>query len=174
MRDFLKGDVSITAESVARSLQRINHALEYRAAVVASSPEELLKKLEIVTGTGGVSSDADIYTSFSITGTNSGADTGADTGAANQGDIQQAPEEGNLRLLAQYWAAGKDIDLRQLYKGPEFPFTPLPGYVFDYESDDESDDEFTDISEDELYLRIFERVSRGELSKNQFIDFIMT
>ena len=173
MQHFLKSDI-FNAEAIAWSLQRINHALEYRTAVVASSVEELLKKLKNITGGGEITADADIYTSVTK--------TGPDTVAVNQAIIQQALEEVNLRLLAQYWAAGEDIDLLELYRGPELSFVPLPGYAFDYgsgdefndESDNEHNGEFDDESDDKFYLRIFERVSKGELSEKQFNDLILT
>ncbi|TCS93644.1 beta-ketoacyl synthase N-terminal-like domain-containing protein [Hazenella coriacea] len=123
MRVFLKNDASIQIGDVARSLQKLNHGLENRVAIIASSIHELIEKLAIFQKSKSSAEYLGIYTTL---------DRQSNFASPDAQAIQQLLEEKDLQSLANRWVAGERIDFRPLYKDLKDSQIVLPTYAFDH------------------------------------------
>ncbi len=167
MQDFLEDNPAIGMEDVARSLQNINHALGDRAAIIASSNQELREKLQFLQEARRSVVDSDIYTSL---------DAYSNPNSSSL-SIQHAIKTGDIRQLAQFWVTGASIDFRILSGDSEHPRIALPGYAFDHNMTFNFDNsaihaDITDF-DDEFYQNLVEKIATGELSENQIEKIIM-
>ena len=180
IKTYVAQNPAIALRDIELRLQKINHNLENRAAIIAISSADLLKKLDLLLEGRVNLAATDIYLSFD-------AKSNEDSGET----IQQVLERKDLRQLAEYWVAGTDIDFRQLYENYDTPWIDLPKYAFDhniefnfsnYESlmDNEPRNDYNLLPEvyeyDETYLkdhtvydeRVLIGVTHGSLAINAF------
>ncbi|GER89948.1 hypothetical protein KDW_41100 [Dictyobacter vulcani] len=125
MRIFLRKNPFLDMGDIARSLQKLNHGLEHRVAILSSSIDDLIVKLDTVqTASTGVQ-ECDIYTSFDHTSSH--------VDVTDAFTILQLLEKKNLRQVARHWVAGARIDFKPLYKIQGTAWVDLPHYVFDHQ-----------------------------------------
>lgn len=165
MQNVLKENPSITEESVAWSLQKMNHGLEHRAAILASSNNELSEKLGLLQKARTSFVDSNISLSWDQKFNK--------PPSTDPSIIQEAIEKKELRELARYWTAGAAIDFTQLQEGPKSPWIPLPKYAFEHSirfdfnsNNDPMNDDITQ-PDDEFYRSLLEKISKGEVSDEQ-------
>jgi amino acid adenylation domain-containing protein len=169
IQDFLANNPSIALGDMAHTLHKINHHLEHRAALLASSSQELIEKLNLLRETNKTLEDSGIYISL---------DQESKTACLDASSIQQDLVNKDLRQLARYWVTGAVIDFRQLVEDTETSWVDLPKYAFDHNVKfDFSQDKSALNSEtaefaDEYSLDIVKRIFQGELSENQFKDLM--
>ncbi len=111
MIDFLKANRAKALVDIAYSLEKINHDLEHRVAIVASTSEEAVEKLEIFMRSKLGVPELNIYTSF---------------------DPQEGHSSTNLPQLANDWVRGRKVDCKPLYEGKALDWVNLPTYAFDH------------------------------------------
>jgi len=162
---FLRENTSLAEESVAWSLQKMNHDLEHRAAILASSISELTEKLNWLQTTRMSSADSNIYISL-------------DQKSNQKASIlQEAIAKKDLSKLAQHWVTRATINFTQLNEDAKSPPISLPKYAFEhhiafnFNGDDSLSDETTQF-DDEFYRSLSEKISKGELSESQFINLM--
>ncbi len=163
MYDFLQQNSNFTIEQVARSLQKINHNLEYRTAIIASSIHELVEKLVIFLREKENIKDSTIYISL---------DPKSNTNVFDEAQIQQALEQEKIRDLAQYWIDGAAIEFKQGNEDVKIPWISLPKYAFEHNHKFSFNNDFiTDKkpahSVDTFYLNLVKSIARGEISEDQ-------
>lgn len=117
---FIRQNPSIDVNVISRSLQKINHGLEHRVALVAFTRNEVLEKLTAVGRKKQSSLELNIYTSLDIK-----------QPAIHNNDLSL--EEMTLPHLAHHWVAGALVDFNTLVQ-ESFSWCELPGYVFDHHS----------------------------------------
>jgi acyl transferase domain-containing protein/acyl carrier protein len=122
MRDYLLKNESLAIGAVEQSLHKINHNLERRVALVVASLLELLEKITQLQEAEELA-DTGIYIAKDLMFNDCRIDPTS---------VQKALEKRDLRQLAQYWAAGADIDFKQLHDY-EIPALKLPKYAFEHE-----------------------------------------
>jgi polyketide synthase PksN len=163
MQEVLKNNLFEIVD-VARSLQKNNHNLENRVAIIASSISELLEKIDIFQKTGESAIVLNIYSSLHHR---------PDGNAMNSSVLQQALEKKDLRQLANYWIAGATIDFRQLNEKTKAPCVDLPKYVFEHDIEFDYNNYISIINKpktelgDDFYLNLSEKISQGELSEDE-------
>lgn len=166
LQEFLQTNRTVLIRDVAGNLQKLNHDLEYKAAIVVSSVEELIEKIVILQRTGESSPAQNIY----ISSPRSNADFPSIS-------IEQALQEKDLIQLALHWLAGAAVDFKQLIKESKTNWLGLPKYPFSHEIDFS----FTDLSvnnkiaqfEDEFFLRLSEKIANGELSEDEVEQILL-
>jgi polyketide synthase PksN len=163
MYDFLQNNPNITIKQIARSLQKINHNLEYRAAIIASSIHDLLEKLDIVLREMEIVTDFNIYISL---------DPKSNGTILDESIIQQALEKENLRELAQYWIDGVRIDFKQQNEDIKTSWLSLPKYAFEHtnEFNFDKNDSLTNKEAaqfNKFYLNLVESIASGEVSEDE-------
>lgn len=167
MRDFLITNSSIGICDVARALQKINHDLEQRAAIIASSCQDLQNKLKILQDTKNTLLSKNIYISSEQKPIPNPITL----------SLEQSLTKMDLSQLALHWVAGATIEFRKINNGSEAFRVDLPRYAFDHNIEFGfahklmQDNELVDINE-EYYENILERLSNDELSLEQFEKII--
>ena len=166
---FLKKHSNIDAESVAGSLQKLNHDLDHRLAVLASTTDELMNKLDTVLRERETLTDPDCYLCL-----NSGS---MDDSEPNEA-IHEALEKGDIKELAHHWVRGTNIDFSPLFQDTKLPFTALPTYAFDHTmafnfGNHDSDNGSGDNGVEERYRELYEKVIRGELADEEFENLVL-
>ncbi|SFJ92795.1 polyketide synthase PksR [Thermoflavimicrobium dichotomicum] len=166
MRKFLEKNSLLDIGDVAYSLQRINHQLEQRVAIVAKSNRDLIQKLDLVLESREGLENHGIYVSY---------EPGWKVHAFDSSMIQESLEKGDIRKLAQYWVMGETIDFGFLFKERVAPPIRLPHYAFEHRSSFSFQKDYSGLQEesDEFYQTLFEKVISGELTEEQFKQLIM-
>jgi acyl transferase domain-containing protein len=166
MQGFLQKNSSVEIADVARSLQKINHNLEHKAAIIASSIQDFFEKLNVLQQSRETLIDSNIYIS-------SGIKFDADT--TKSLIIQQALEKKDLKQLAQLWVAGATIDFRPLNGNSGTPGIDLPKYAFEHNIKFDFNNNYMINNEnetvkfdDEFYRILLEKISKGECSEDEF------
>jgi amino acid adenylation domain-containing protein len=168
MYDFLQQNSNFTIEQVARSLQKMNHNLEYRVAIIASSIHELVEKLVAFLSEKENVRDSTIYISL---------DPKSNEIIFDEANIQQALEKEKIRDLAQYWIDGAAIEFKQGNEGVRTPLISLPKYAFEHNykfsfKNDVVTNKEPAQSVDTFYLKLVESIESGELSEDQVENVI--
>ncbi|NOU16651.1 MAG: SDR family NAD(P)-dependent oxidoreductase [Bacteroidales bacterium] len=174
IKDFLQSNLEKNIETdiydLALSLFKINHNLEFRAAFVVSSIDELLQKLdELIKTQMSHPIEGGFFSSLSnVKLTENSTDPTA---------IQQSLLNKDYKQIAQYWIEGETIDFRSIYEYTGTQWLDLPKYAFDHfkNFDFQSIKSSTDNSrttefDEESYRNILEKLSKGELSKNEVFE----
>ncbi|BBB93441.1 MAG TPA: SDR family NAD(P)-dependent oxidoreductase [Methylomusa anaerophila] len=163
LQEFLRKNSAVAIADIAQKLQKVNHNLEHRVAIIASSGRDLSEKLSILQKSGASLTDAGIYLSASM---NFAADD------AEALVIQQALAKQELRQLAQYWAAGAVIDFRRLNENTGTPGIDLPKYAFEHNIKFDFNKEAVNFDA-EFFQILLDRIAKGELSEDEFKDAMM-
>lgn len=109
---YLKNHAAVALKDIAWSLEKINHGLENRLAIIASSHEELLIRLNFFQKTQTSCSDLDIYFS------QDSSFTGKDKNGIGDAAIN--------------WVAQISTQWSQIFDDPDCAWVPLPTYAFDH------------------------------------------
>ena len=166
---FLDQNATVNLGEFAWSLCKVNHGLENRIALVASSIGEVLEQLTLVRETEKTVTDFGIYFS---------ADANPDETPMSS-MIQNALKNKDLRQLAAYWTAGATIDFSSLYSELNTRWISLPKYAFDhqvkfdFDRPDKGAHSETESSEDLHYWDVIENVVGGRLSEDQFANVVL-
>ncbi len=171
MQRFVEQNSFLAIDDIACALLKMNHALEYRAAIIASSLPELSENLALLQKEKSSAEDSNVYISLtpSLTGETS-----------VPADIQHALENKDVRQLAKHWVTGTAIEFGQLYEDLRTSEIVLPKYAFDHSMVFHfAQEKFTLHAETsqfntEFYEDIVTKVSKGELSKEKFKVLITT
>jgi acyl transferase domain-containing protein len=171
MQALLRKNLAVEIADLAQSLQKVNHNLEHRAAVIASSTQDFAEKLNLLLQSKEGLIDSNIYISSGLA---------FDADATESFIIQQAIEKEDVKQLAQLWVAGATIDFRQLNENYETPRIDLPKYAFDHQVTFDFNNNHllhnenkTVQFDDEFYQILLEKVSKGELSEEEFTAAIL-
>jgi acyl transferase domain-containing protein/acyl carrier protein/SAM-dependent methyltransferase len=158
MLRLLRKERNLPAEALSDSLIRINHDLEYRLAIIYRSVDDLRLKLEALRA-GEEVRDPDMFISPNCR-------LGKSVHAVN---TKRQDHAGELYRIALQWVQGGSVDLESLMHHPAAGTVNLPHYAFDYGTDD---GEASVHGSGETQLRvILERVSRGEMSKSEAMQY---
>jgi polyketide synthase PksN len=152
----LQAHPELELHDVAKTLLRRNHALEFRACLVAESINETIRKLQYVE-TGESIEQPGVFIS-----------TGA---VGNLADGEAAPSGNNLNEWAAHWINGNNSDLTHLFSATGPAAIDLPHYVFDHSQsfNFESDPKQPVRS---AYEDVAQRIASGELSEDEFEKFM--
>jgi len=171
MQGFLEKQSSVNMDDLAHSLHKINHNLEYRAAIITGSSRDLLDKLDYLLKTAETSVDLSIYISL---------DQKSDRSFPNATIVQQTLAAKNLEKLAQHWIEGATIDFRKLNESSEALWIDIPKYAFDHtiEFDFNNNNsimnhEITDF-DNEFCLDLSKKILNGELSEEEVEKIIFS
>jgi polyketide synthase PksN len=165
MQRFLQKDSSVAIADIAQSLQKVNHNLEHKAAIITSSIQDLLEKLNLLQKAEVSLTHSKIYMSSSIT---------FDTDATKALLIQQALKEKDLNQLAQHWISGAAIDFRQLSGKYGISRIDLPKYAFehnikfDFNHNYMINNQNESLAADEFDRILLEKIANDELSEADF------
>jgi acyl transferase domain-containing protein len=161
MQRYLSAQDTPGAVAVARSLHLRNHNLPYRAAVIASSLQELREQLSSLCLRQTAGEERGVYLRTTLVKT-----------SVAVSDMQQALSEKDLHKLAQYWVAGAEADFRDLLPATVSPDISIPAYAFDHSLHFGFKEETT--AEDSFYQELLEKINNGELTAAQFNQLITT
>ena len=125
MSIFLRQGTSMGIGDIARNLQKIDHGLEHRVAIQASSVAELLDKLGRFQHAPISSEECTMYTSFDH--------NTRQVEIVDALTILQLLDKKDLRQIARHWVTGAKIDFTPFYKDKESAWVDLPHYVFDHQ-----------------------------------------
>ncbi|MCS1407962.1 MAG: Polyketide synthase PksN [Verrucomicrobia subdivision 3 bacterium] len=152
---FIEAGKAPSLAGLARSLRRLNHGLDCRAAVVAASLEGALDKLRVLRATARARPAAGVFWA---------ADSEAGAGGASGEELSGVRDP---RELGRRWVAGAAVPLPEGGEGPAAPWHPLPSYAFDHSADfgPGAGARAANGRPDALLL---EKILGGELSVDQF------
>ena len=165
MQRFLQKNSSAAIADIAQSLQKVHHTLEHKAAIITSSIQDFLEKLNLLQKPDANLTALKIYMSSSII---------FDMDDTTALLIQQALKEKDLTQLAQHWISGAAIDFRQLSGKSGICRIDLPKYAFEHNIKFDfnnymikNQNESLKAS-DEFYRILLEKIANDELSEAEF------
>ncbi|MFJ6208614.1 amino acid adenylation domain-containing protein [Lysinibacillus sp. NPDC092081] len=172
VKALLQGNSNVELLEIAKAFSRINHSLEYKVAILASSITELLEKINLFQNSRGTILDSAIYTSLDQKGNKRNISESA---------IQQALERRDFQYLAQLWVEGTNVDFRSIYMNLGISQIDIPKYAFDYGTsvhfqDDQSVkvEELEQFNDKRFYLDLVEKISKGELNEEEVEKLIIS
>jgi acyl transferase domain-containing protein len=155
LHDFLAIHPMADAGAVAAALWRRDHNLAHRVAIVAGSLPDLAQKLALLGDGPRTLPELDIYASHDA------------VAMADVPHIRADLEQPELIRMATCWAAGAALDLAPLYH--EARPIELPAYTFDHGIVFKHRSVDPDL---DYYLDLAAKITRGELSEEQFKQLI--
>jgi polyketide synthase PksN len=168
-RDFLLKNPTVDLADLARSLQRRNHDLEHKAAIIAVSLRELVEKLNIIQQSSANLTESGIYT---------GSEPRADSDIVPASTLRRLWESKDWRELAKHWVGGVPIDFRRMSDDSGASVIELPKYAFDHQMRfdfnhiyQKTNDEIAN-EDPAFYQTLLAKVAQGECSEEEFIAAI--
>ena len=160
---------TVDLADLARSLQRRNHDLEHKAAIIAVSLRELVEKLNIIQQSSANLTESGIYT---------GSEPRADSDIVSASTLRRLWESKDWRELAKHWVGGVPIDFRRMSDDSGASAIELPKYAFDHQTRfdfnhiyQKTNDEIAN-EDPAFYQTLLAKVAQGECSEEEFIAAI--